>query len=126
MNLKKPVVNQLRQELGTLYRKVESIQQEIEKIDLARKRGKRRLRRGERNRISELQARLQEYELQSLELADELRRRIETIQKWYTEYENAKRKLSGGNLRLVVSIAKRYRNRGLTSWTSSRRATPAS
>ena len=31
-----------------------------------------------------------------------------------TEYESAKRRLSAGNLRLVVSIAKRYRNRGLS------------
>ena len=39
--------------------------------------------------------------------------RIRDIEKAFGEYEQAKRDLSGGNLRLVVSIAKKYRNRGL-------------
>jgi len=43
-----------------------------------------------------------------------LQKRVELMRKRFNEYEEAKRSLSGGNLRLVVSIAKKYRNRGLS------------
>jgi RNA polymerase primary sigma factor len=49
-----------------------------------------------------------------LEEPEQLTHRVKDIGTVFWEYEQAKRDLSGGNLRLVVSIAKKYRNRGLS------------
>src|SRR5947199_3640648 len=50
----------------------------------------------------------------TLEEPASLRKRVGIMKQRFAEYELAKRELSGGNLRLVVSIAKKYRNRGLS------------
>lgn len=50
----------------------------------------------------------------TMETPDSLAVKMEFLEGRYQEYEQAMRDLSGGNLRLVVSIAKKYRNRGLT------------
>jgi len=52
--------------------------------------------------------------LATQETPTSLRNRVRELETVFAEYQLAKRELSEGNLRLVVSIAKKYRNRGLS------------
>jgi RNA polymerase primary sigma factor len=61
-----------------------------------------------------LENELKDLMLRTLETPADLGFRAKVMDRRYEEYEKAKRELSAGNLRLVVSIAKKYRNRGLS------------
>jgi RNA polymerase primary sigma factor len=85
-----------------------------DEVDDVRRRVVELARRGDAPELSEAEERLTDLEVLALEPLDAYQRRVRDLRHRFAEYEEAKRRLSSGNLRLVVSIAKKYRNRGLS------------
>jgi RNA polymerase primary sigma factor len=96
-----------------LLRKIQAINKKIRQLERDIERAEKHPDRYDPEDLYVMKEELDGLRSLVLEQPDDLRDRVGDIERVFNEYEQAKRDLSGGNLRLVVSIAKKYRNRGL-------------
>lgn len=109
----------LVEELSIRTQKVQPLMKKLEQISVRMSEVEKQIEelkglRSAKEDRANLEKELTDLMTLTLEEPPSLRRRVEVMKKRFAEYEQAKRDLSGGNLRLVVSIAKKYRNRGLS------------
>jgi len=96
-----------------LLRKIQSINRKIAELGRELERVRKHPERYHPEDREVMEEELRGLRSLVLERPGDLQERTVHMERVFNEYEQAKRDLSGGNLRLVVSIAKKYRNRGL-------------
>ncbi len=105
LDLRTQRLQPLMEKLGEISRRMDDLLDQINQL---------RKNHGPAAQIAQLRGDLRHLMQITLESPTSLRTRTANTQDCLKAYDAAKRVLSAGNLRLVVSIAKRYRNRGLS------------
>jgi len=105
LSLRSRRVQPLMEQLAGLSQRMDRLQKQLVEL---------RVLGAPASRIDPVRRELKTLMLQTLESPSSLRKRCRLLREQLKELERVKRDLSSGNLRLVVSIAKKYRNRGMS------------